>query len=65
MIGKNAALDIYAYLLTLLLIKGMPKISVRVSGPTVKVLVDYLPLTCYNDDRFVLGIFTDRLTDIG
>ena len=42
----------------------MPNISVRVSGPIVRVLVDYLLLTGYNEDCFVLGIFTSRFTDI-
>lgn len=65
MIGKNAAWLIYAFLLALLLIKGMPNISVQVLGPKVKVLVDYLPLTSCDDDRFVLGIFTDGFTDVG
>jgi len=52
------------FLLTLLLTKAIPNISIQVSEPTVKVLVDYLLLTGYNDDRFVLGIFTSRFTDI-
>jgi hypothetical protein len=41
MIANRAALLIYAFLLTLLLIKEMPKRSVQVSGPKVKVLVDF------------------------
>lgn len=44
MIGKNAALVINAFLLTLLLMKGMPKTSVRVLlGPTARVLVGVCP----------------------